>query len=398
MGISVDCSDEYDYSLPCQWVDVTNIPAGQYQLVIKVNSYEEPDRAGRPEMTYANNYGTACFQISYSANGIMNMTAIPNCNQVVLDCNGIAFGPGVPDCEGQCNTGLLTGDINRDAARNATDIDLYLNQAIAPTANATACTDLNADGKFSLHDAALLQQCSIHATDSIYWGSRPSCAFPINIYNQFDRPNFRFQTLNTLEKYIDIQVTNPNRKQVGFDIELEGVSIDSVKNLLTQFVPMYKIDAINGRIIALATTEAWLPKSTSYNNLLRVYYSALTQDTICLKVNETVNEFYERSNSFVATPSCKVNTTSSIQELSAIADEIIAYPNPATDAITVLIPPSMSKNAVLSLVNTTGQVVRSFPSVGQEMFEIERNDLSNGIYLLRVADEEKQAFTKVVFF
>jgi hypothetical protein len=58
---------------------VTNLPAGQYQLVIKVNSYEEPDRNNRPEKTYANNYGTACFNLTYSTNGTANMEVIPNC-------------------------------------------------------------------------------------------------------------------------------------------------------------------------------------------------------------------------------------------------------------------------------------------------------------------------------
>ena len=396
MGISVDCSDEYDKNLPCQWVDVTNLPAGQYQLVIKVNSYEEPDRNGRPEKTYENNYGTACFELTYSANGTPNMTLIPNCS-VVLDCNNTPFGPNIADCEGNCNGGVLTGDVNKDSLRNTIDVHWYLNQTIAPTVATTQCNDLNADGKFSLHDAALLQQCSIHGTDSLYWGSRPACAFPIDIYNQYDRPNFKFTALNTVEKYIDIQVVNPNRKQIGFDIQLAGVHIDSVKNMLPAFAPSFSLDAANGRIIAIAETEAMLPKSTTYNNLLRVYYSSLSLDTICLTVNETVNEFYERSNSFVATPACMASGISAIADLPVNGIEIIAYPNPATDAVNVLVPPVFGRYAQLTLTNATGTTVRNFPTAGQSLFEIERKGLPSGLYILTIADDQKKAVTKVIW-
>jgi hypothetical protein len=398
MGISKDCSDEYDYTLPCQWVDVTNLPAGQYQLVIKVNSYEEPDRNNRPEKTYANNYGTACFNLTYSANGTANMEVIPNCSQIVYDCNQIPFGPYVADCEGNCNSGLLTGDFNRDQSRNVTDVNLYLDQAMTSSVNTTRCNDLNDDGKFSLHDAALLQQCSLHGTDSLYWGSREHCPFPINTYNQFDRPSFRFQTLNTNAKYIDIQSVNPNRKQVGFDISLEGVVIDSIVTLNNIFKPTYRFDATTGRILALAMTEGWLPKSSSYQNLMRVYYSQLTKDTICLRVNESVNDFYERSNSSVASPACKINVVSGIFNLNTEALEIVTYPNPAIESLTVLVPEVFSRWAQLTITNANGQVVRSFPTAGQPLFEVERKGLPSGVYIVQIADEERQAIAKVVFY
>ncbi len=397
MGISKDCSDEYDHTLECQWIDITSLPAGQYQLVIKVNTYEEPDRTGRHEASYDNNYGTACFNLTYSLNGTPNLTVLPNCSNVAYDCDNKAFGPNVPDCEGNCNTGLLTGDYNRDMQRDATDLHLYLDQAINPTASTTACTDLNGDSKFSLYDAALVSQCSLHDTDSTYWGSRPICQFPVDVYNPFDRPNFRLHTLDTLQKFVDIQVTNPNRKQVGFDIEISGLDIDSVANLLPQFGPTYRIGTQMGRVIAIAATEAMIPKSTSYKSLLRVYYSSLKDTIICLKVNETVNENYERSNSYVQAPNCVVTGTSSSQELAILTDEVIAYPNPAAESITVLIPESMSRNAQVSLINSTGQIARSFPTAGQELFELERKDLPQGVYFLRISDELRQAFTKVVF-
>ncbi|HZO84838.1 MAG TPA: lysyl oxidase family protein [Verrucomicrobiae bacterium] len=49
-GISAGWQDSYDKSLDCQWVDVTGIPAGTYNLEIRVNT----QRALR-ESNYSNN-------------------------------------------------------------------------------------------------------------------------------------------------------------------------------------------------------------------------------------------------------------------------------------------------------------------------------------------------------
>jgi hypothetical protein len=396
MGISVDCSDEYDSSLPCQWVDVTGLPAGQYQLVIKVNSYEEPDRNGRPEMTYENNYASTCIELGYSANGTANISIVPNCD-IFVDCDNRPFGPNTPDCEGNCNGGVLIGDINKNQTRDQSDVNWYLDQTIAPSASTTQCNDLNDDGKFSLHDAALLQQCKLHSTDSLYWGSRPSCPYPIDIFNQFDRPNFRIQTVNTVAQYVDIQVVNPNNKQVGFDFTLSGMVIDKVENSVPTFQPTFVLDKAQGRVVALAQTEAMLPKSSAFGNLIRVYYASLTNDTICLTINETVNEYYERSNFILTTPSCRPSVIVSQKEVETAEIELITYPNPAEETITLLVPDQFGRNAQVQMTNMEGTTVRAFPTVGQQIIEIGRKGMPSGIYILSVIDENQKAITKVIW-
>lgn len=52
-GITPGCADNYGASLPCQWVDVTGVPSGRYELEVSVNA----DRA-LEEQDYANNVVT----------------------------------------------------------------------------------------------------------------------------------------------------------------------------------------------------------------------------------------------------------------------------------------------------------------------------------------------------
>lgn len=49
-GISVGWADVYGNSLDCQWLDITNIPAGNYKLVVAINEHRFFD-----EMSFSNN-------------------------------------------------------------------------------------------------------------------------------------------------------------------------------------------------------------------------------------------------------------------------------------------------------------------------------------------------------
>ncbi|MCA9516197.1 MAG: hypothetical protein KC635_14740, partial [Myxococcales bacterium] len=49
-GITAGCSDTYNADLQCQWIDVTGLPDGLYELVIETNPEQEI-----PEVNYVNN-------------------------------------------------------------------------------------------------------------------------------------------------------------------------------------------------------------------------------------------------------------------------------------------------------------------------------------------------------
>ncbi|MFT4663525.1 MAG: hypothetical protein ACI8YQ_003180 [Polaribacter sp.] len=77
-GISAGCGDIYSSGLDCQWIDVTDIPAGDYKLMIRVNWDGDPDALGNFETSYDNNTGAVCFTLEKDAQGTASATVIGN--------------------------------------------------------------------------------------------------------------------------------------------------------------------------------------------------------------------------------------------------------------------------------------------------------------------------------
>lgn len=61
-GISRDCADNYGSSLECQWVDVTDVPPGAYELRVMINA----DR-NIAELDYSNNLVTVRLELEDDA-------------------------------------------------------------------------------------------------------------------------------------------------------------------------------------------------------------------------------------------------------------------------------------------------------------------------------------------
>lgn len=61
-GIAPGCADNYGIDLPCQWLDITGVPPGSYELQVTIN----PDRT-MAELDYTNN--TAKLRLEITATG-----------------------------------------------------------------------------------------------------------------------------------------------------------------------------------------------------------------------------------------------------------------------------------------------------------------------------------------
>ena len=98
-GISAGCGDIYAHYLDCQWIDVTNVASGTYTLVVRVNWDQSPDKLGRQELRYDNNWAQVCINLQHTGTNTASVSVVSTCDPYV-DCQGEIYGTGTTRLRG----------------------------------------------------------------------------------------------------------------------------------------------------------------------------------------------------------------------------------------------------------------------------------------------------------
>lgn len=394
MGITAGCGDIYDAQLPCQWIDINGLSAGKYTLVARVNWDKSPDRLGRYEKTYDNNWAQACFELRYDVLGNPSMEPFENDCEPFTDCLGEIYGNARPDCQGDCNGVALFGDMTQDTLRDIADTDAYLDAALAE-ADPTTCTDLFQDAKIDVFDAALLQECHLHENDPSYWGLRFPCMFPAGIVNNEDIMYLLPGAIDEQNKTFDIMVVNPYGKIMGYEFAVNGLVIDSIENLGGGFEGDIRFEP-DGHIIGLSLNEKPVKKNILPGGLLRIHYASLSAQEVCIgEVTAFVNERYQKMAVEVAEPSCVQTNFVGTREPAAVGVSII--PNPAKETTTLFFENREARVYNFELRDATGRLVRHFEQLRGESITIDRAGLPDGVYIFRLSGFTNKLSGKIIF-
>ena len=297
MGITAGCRDTYSSSLACQWIDITNVPAGSYYLVVRTNWDQAPDQLGRYELRYDNNWAQVCISFGRDANNnIINFTKNINSCPIIEDCVGQPFGDQYPDCAGNCPGTVRSADVVSDFLINELDVHQYLDAAsrnvVIPVSN---CTDLNSDGMISVADAAYLEEC-IH--DQLDLGVNPllldECAWDPEVFDNNKSAELGVATINTALGYVDIYIRNEDCEISGLEFELSGLSIESVESLLptASWNPHIHFETDGTKIAVVGAAHSLLPVHFTNTPILRVHYTLLEGQQVCVSaIVDVLDEF-----------------------------------------------------------------------------------------------------------
>jgi hypothetical protein len=378
MGITAHCGDIYSSGLECQWIDITDVDPGDYIFAIRINWDQAADALGRPEMDYTNNWAQVCITITENSSGDKDFIVNPNCSDYI-DCEGTAFGGTTIDCEGNCGGSRLSGDLNIDNVRDLTDATQYITEIINQTITAQTCTDLNNDGLITVWDAALIQECFYNGTPY-----NNACTYPHGVISPNPISYLELQEVNFTQGYFDIYVQNPNNFIKGYEFNLSGITIQSVLPLYNtnNFTAIPQFNSA-GKIIGLASTNVHLHKNTNPEPFLRVYYSSITGNEVCISdlVHFVNNDFY--AIDIAVSGDCKQLQFASVD---ASSGQNFAYisPNPATDVLNVQIGLTANEG-ILEITTVTGQIIEQFAiGQGSERLQLNIEHLAKGVYFLRL--------------
>ena len=386
MGISAGCADTYSAGLSCQWIDITNVPAGRYTLVVKVNWDQSPDKLGRVEQRFDNNVGYVCLNISRNAINVPSVTVLPACVPIV-DCTGDTFGLAQEDCDEVCNGSRLIGDLNVDTLQNAQDLDLYMN-GIVNSLSVVRCNDLNSDSLLTVADAALLNGCirNTNGTHTHPGGTQNThrhCQFPYDILNTTDTVNLGIGFVNTTDKYIHLQLKNADCSLLGIEFTMSDVIIDSVVSLVAGFNPRIEFNATTGHVVILDTAETLIGKQLVATDVFRVYYSTLTSSVICVaSIQEAVNGDYERTLHQIFN-GCFTVTGINVSYNSPL---IKVIPNPSTGIFTVNAESLQGMEVIMNITDAMGRevFVAENAFVKSHQVVVDLFSQPKGVYLVRI--------------
>ena len=393
MGISVGCGDIYGSGLPCQWVDITDLAAGTYTLVVRVNWDKTPDKLGRVEKTYDNNWAQACFNLSYNGNNPV-VDFLDEVCPIYTDCTGETYGEAQPDCDGICGGASVRGDWNHDTLRTNVDVQAYLAASLADDATATECRDLHPNGSIDVYDAALLQECALYAEDLDHWGLGYPCQFG-GLENTKDLVYLLPGSLDTTGKTFDIQIVNPYNAIIGYEFSVSGLNIDYVENISGTMTASILHDD-TGEILALSGDETNIKKNVLPAPFARVHYSSLTGPEVCISaITAVVNSKYQKSNAEIASPSCVSTGLVSSHEPAKAAFSVFVQPNPFREDATIYFENPQGEAMKVTLTDMTGRVLRSFENIHSEFVTFQRGDLAEGVYMFTVSNSKGQVSGKI---
>jgi hypothetical protein len=211
--------------------------------------------------------------------GIPNFALVGSC-PIIYDCLGVAFGTAVLDCEGNCDGTAVRGDVNVDTTLTQADAVLYTDALINNSLNQVTCTDMNADGEWTVFDAALINNCTENGPQNL----NDPCDFPFGISNNIDTVTLSIQNVDFTNHYVDIAIKNPSYKTLAYQFEMSGITIQSVTNLVSpleyNITPNYATGGVE--VIGISYQQMLINTNSSPDALCRIYYTSVTDSVICI--------------------------------------------------------------------------------------------------------------------
>ena len=384
-GISKGCFDEYDNGLPCQWLDITSVPDGEYTLVVRVNWQKAADGLGRIEKDFDNNWGQLCVKISSFQNG-RTLKVLPNC-PTLQDCTGTPLGNAKFDCNNVCGGKTITGDLNANGTQEISDIADYQALIVDKNTISTLCSDLNQDKKITVIDAALLQDCIKQGTAHQHsgQGAHNHCSFGAATNIISDTVFYKILSINPSNKVISIGIRNPYCAVHGFQFAIQGTKILNAETPLSAYPMQLKTGLQSGIVTGLLDANYNLPKSNVWQPFLDIYYKD-DASNICLtqKSAETVNSDIQ---GVVSIEDKKCVTTVSTEENSDITPKISFSPNPAKDNLEINFSSVTNEAYFLNIYNINGKIISTITLKNNQNIVFDVSNLEANLYFAALINE-----------
>lgn len=396
MGISAGCYDEYWSALECQWIDVTDVPDGDYVFVTRVNWDNAPDALGQIEKDTLNNWAQVCINLDRSS-GNLQFSLVEDCDPYV-DCQGTPYGSAQPDCEGNCGGTTMMGDLDANGLQEMYDAESYVTHILNADLSPTPCNDLNADSMLTVYDAALMASCLNYGINHVHEDTGPHdhCSFPAGLINPLDTVTLSILDVNFEDNYLDIGIRTPDAKINAYQFQMSGINIMSVENLVDPAIyPMTPNASINeATVIGLSYQDSTIQKSPDFQSLCRVYFMEATEEFICIdNIIDIINHDYEKVVTLIE-DGCVMNIVDGIEVINQDL-KVQIIPNPFANSTRFAFGNPAGRAFDLRITDVNGKIIRQYLNIRDNEVTIESKNLPSGLYFYHLKGEKGIATGKL---
>ena len=376
MGISSGCYDAYGAGTQCQWIDVTEVPDGDYRLMAIVNPLYLPDALGHSEEDYQNNTTSVCIHISHDAQGNASFYSLGECPEF-YDCAGVLNGNSWPDCNGDCAGSSIFGDVVVDNQLTPDDLAEYMSLLSEFPLPVTGCNDLSGNGELTVYDIALNHQCQ----DAVETGMNvlSNCNFPMDIMNQNGVCGISINGIDLNAGYVDVELSSLQHDVLGYEFEISGIHISSVVSLpdAMDYPCLIGFNASNNHVFAYSVSGQLIEHSSTPTAICRVFFDMITNEDICIaSVTDIVKSGFERTMTYVYD-----NCVSGVNVGEHFAEAgLLISPNPAAEILTVFLT-ARNLGGELVLRNSVGAEIQRVKPMGvNQWLTLDISSLPAGFY------------------
>lgn len=378
MGISAGCFDTYGSDLLCQWVDITDVPDGEYTLVLRVNHGKAPDFFGREEENYENNWSQVCISIDRSS-GSLRMEVLEAC-PAYQDCLGITFGNTTVDCNGICGGEAHFGDVNQDGEVTFEDVTYMRTLFQDGVIDYATCLDLDGDNAMSISDLSLLENCIKTNPVLEKDPSHTHCEFPQNVASFQDTIFLKFSNYDKIHDVLQLEYKS-NVSIAALDFSIVGILIDSVVSIVEN-VSIRDLSFENR--ITFEVEQLDFSKTKAFVKMALLYLKSTDDIQLCFDNNYAVlnSNYNQISTSF---GSCIDVQATSITPIE-YSDQMRISPNPVSNEMTLAIDDDIDL-LKWEVMNHLGQVLQSSNS-HDRLQNIDVSNLSPGVFYMKVTSTQ----------
>ncbi|MFN8282434.1 MAG: T9SS type A sorting domain-containing protein [Chitinophagales bacterium] len=201
-------------------------------------------------------------------------------------------------------------------------------------------------------------------------------------------------------------------QNTGNDTAYTVVVVDTISNALdiNTLVPQvsshtYRFERADSNVVRFVFDSIYLVDSVHNEPLshgfVQFSIQQKTDNPIGTKIYNDASIYFDRNEAVITNKVfhtigkdfIEVRLLSSTKNTKYNVKEVTVFPNPFRDKTQIIVKSDELRNPVLLLMNLNGQIIKTIESSGINTFDIYREDLSSGMYLFRILENNEEVTT-----